>query len=1072
MRHLFRNFKFILFCLLLPVCAAGPARANPPQTVNFQARLTDLSNNPLNGPYDLTFSLYNVPTGGAALWTELQPGVSAVNGAVEVVLGSVTPIQYSVAVSSSAFLEVKVGSEVLSPRQPFNSVLYSMNTYQLAGRTYDAFVDTFTAQTITGVKTFSSNPVFNVDAIGQDRISGLTAALAAKAVASAVAIDTTTLKAQIDGISGGSDNLGNHVATTTLNMANFPIINVSSVIAVNFIGNGSGLTGISGASDNLGNHTATQPLNMAGFQVLGISSLTVTGQSVNGYSVTLSSGLYMPLGTVTAGLYSGSGAMLTGLNAGNLAIGTVPDARLSANIELLSAAQAITGIKTFTANPVFNTDAIPQTAVNGLTPALAAKAVYQDVQLATTTIANNLSAELTNRGNADNLLSGRLNTVAVDTTSLRVDLAAKAVYQDVQLATSTLDSSMVKLTGTQTIAGDKTFANPLAFASLAGVGPRCVYADDFGKLQVKSGDCGLASAAGDNLGDHSATQNIKLNNYWLSGDGNSEGISVGANGSVGVGLVSPSSAVSKFDVQDGSITVRGTQAALVLGDSARIIYPETSAAVGAGINVSTNVHVAGFISAAKYVGDGSGLTGITTADNLGNHIATTTLLMGANQISGGGSVTMSSYTATGGGISAALLRLGNNVIVSSETSAGIGGGVRISTNVYIVGFSSASKYFGDGSGLTGITGGGDNLGSHIATTTLKMSGFNIVGVSSISVNVLTTDGSGVTFSTNVYVASGRVGIGTIKPLSNLHIVGVAEVGRLEGTNSAYLNFHETGDVDHGYLGYVSGAMTIFTNELSRAMVLQGSNAVQLGVGSQAYLTLNNTGNVGIGTTAPAARLDVVPAGSLPTDMAQLWRNSTGIIVSSVSATGVLMASKFVGDGSGLTGLTGGDVYKAGTQIFTGANTFSSATSFTAQSAVLPGVVISSGLVVAAGNVGIGTAAPAAKLDVRAGGYSNNQNFGIQIGVPTGQWLSSLRIKSDATGVPRTTLDATDGTINGTTNEALSIIATGNVGIGTTAPAAKLEVTGGAIKATGGFILETRTADPTVPETGQMWLRID
>jgi len=49
---------------------------------------------------------------------------------------------------------------------------------------------------------------------------------------------------------------------------------------------------------------------------------------------------------------------------------------------------------------------------------------------------------------------------------------------------------------------------------------------------------------------------------------------------------------------------------------------------------------------------------------------------------------------------------------------------------------------------------------------------------------------------------------------------------------------------------------------------------------------------------------------------------------------------------------------------------------------------------------------------------------------------------------------------------------GNVGIGTTSPGAKLEVQGGPIKATGGLIIETRTTDPTPPATGQMWLRSD
>ena len=49
---------------------------------------------------------------------------------------------------------------------------------------------------------------------------------------------------------------------------------------------------------------------------------------------------------------------------------------------------------------------------------------------------------------------------------------------------------------------------------------------------------------------------------------------------------------------------------------------------------------------------------------------------------------------------------------------------------------------------------------------------------------------------------------------------------------------------------------------------------------------------------------------------------------------------------------------------------------------------------------------------------------------------------------------------------------GNVGIGTPTPSEKLEVQGGAIKASGGLIIETRTSDPASPVTGQIWLRTD
>ncbi len=54
---------------------------------------------------------------------------------------------------------------------------------------------------------------------------------------------------------------------------------------------------------------------------------------------------------------------------------------------------------------------------------------------------------------------------------------------------------------------------------------------------------GLTGVPGDNLGNHTATQNINLNGHWLSGDGNSEGVFVDGSGHVGIGQTTPSEAL-------------------------------------------------------------------------------------------------------------------------------------------------------------------------------------------------------------------------------------------------------------------------------------------------------------------------------------------------------------------------------------------------------------------------------------------------------------------------------------------------------------------------------------------------
>jgi len=86
----------------------------------------------------------------------------------------------------------------------------------------------------------------------------------------------------------------------------------------------------------------------------------------------------------------------------------------------------------------------------------------------------------------------------------------------------------------------------------------------------------------------------------------------------------------------------------------------------------------------------------TIAGNMAAGLAAKAGLAGVNTYS-------SSQTITDArGIYANRHMLSEGVEISSEASAAYGAGIRISSNVYIVGVSSASRYYGDGSKLTGI----------------------------------------------------------------------------------------------------------------------------------------------------------------------------------------------------------------------------------------------------------------------------------------------------------------------------------------------------------------------------------
>jgi Chaperone of endosialidase len=87
-----------------------------------------------------------------------------------------------------------------------------------------------------------------------------------------------------------------------------------------------------------------------------------------------------------------------------------------------------------------------------------------------------------------------------------------------------------------------------------------------------------------------------------------------------------------------------------------------------------------------------------------------------------------------------------------------------------------------------------------------------------------------------------------------------------------------------------------------------------------------------------------------------------------------------------------------------------------------------------GNVGIGTASPTAKLDLRPIIYSDTQSGGIQLATTDGHWASGIFLRSNSGGQPRLALDSPNF------GEALTVFGS-NIGIGTTSPAWKLDVYG-------------------------------
>ena len=267
--------------------------------------------------------------------------------------------------------------------------------------------------------------------------------------------------------------------------------------------------------------------------------------------------------------------------------------------------------------------------------------------------------------------------------------------------------------------------------------------------------------------------------------------------------------------------------------------------------------------------------------------------------------------------------------------------------------------------------------------------------------------------------SGYVGIGTTGPTYPLHVQAGTNLLRLQSTDTdARMTIAHS--ANGGYIGYtnIGATSNVF-------YVTTGAGTVGSG------FVMDNNGNVGIGTTNPAAKLDVYQSGSTALNVA----GSQGQLFSVTdSLSGSLMS---VNDISGIPIL----------EVFS-------------DDRVVAGTFGSNALVVNGSSVGVGTTNPGAKLEVAGngtgkiligdiGGYANYAGISLNGSTAAG-YYNILSRASDGTLL----LNRPFGDIAfWENNAALHMIikgTSGNVGIGSASPAYKLDVTG-TIRATGDVI---------------------
>jgi hypothetical protein len=125
MRSLITAIALVLFAGVIVFAANENSVVSPvPHLINYQGMLTDALGNPLNGPYNLTFRIYNALSDGTLKWDHTYNSVPVFDGLFNVVLGTDETID--LAFDEPYWLEIQVGADApLSPRIQLTSVAYA-----------------------------------------------------------------------------------------------------------------------------------------------------------------------------------------------------------------------------------------------------------------------------------------------------------------------------------------------------------------------------------------------------------------------------------------------------------------------------------------------------------------------------------------------------------------------------------------------------------------------------------------------------------------------------------------------------------------------------------------------------------------------------------------------------------------------------------------------------------------------------------------------------------------------------------------------------------------------------------
>ena len=374
------------------------------------------------------------------------------------------------------------------------------------------------------------------------------------------------------------------------------------------------------------------------------------------------------------------------------------------------------------------------------------------------------------------------------------------------------------------------------------------------------------------------------------------------------------------------------------------------------------------------------------------------------------------------------------------------------------------------------TNGGVILNNSDSTTNnfTSITNRNASNISTASIGFINTDQTNsygdIVFATKLASitermridSSGNVGIGTASPGVILDVSSASAQIRATsstGTNICFGTYNNTGGTLRvGLEGSAGGALLTGAAAYSGVIGTTGAYPLSFGTNTTERMIIDSSGNVGIGTTSPSAKLNIYDATTASflvqgdsntntilhrastdsTPPSMILRKSRGTIASPSAIANGDTLGQYLFQGYG------GTNYRQLASIISYVDTYTSDTNIS--SYLIIGTTPAGSFAPAermridsSGNVGIGTSNPTIRLDVRSA-------TGVMFNVLETTSGDSRRIRFSNAGTVNT-IESTAAvgstqlafTVDGT--ERMRIDSSGNVGIGTSSPAYKLEVIG-------------------------------